>query len=907
MRTQIAVLSLLAACGGPPTTVRVPVPQVAAAPPDAALVDQSLEDAASHVCMKTAWPYPGEERWDNPPEPYDGDGDGVPDPVEVYPAWDPWADAPDKGVCDVRKRHDLEGKLAGLAASAPATAGAARAWDRKTKPAYRELVGSALAITAAEEAQLARDGFVVPERLAYDDYTAAYYDIHRGQLPVYVSADSIMHAVYMSHDYLLQRIELSQLAPKLDRVLAAMHCALSAHADRWPTQVARDVDVYLTVARQLLAPPSDPDDGSVMITGELGPETDAIAKPIVDAILAAGPKTTVVLFGRERALDPSAFTPRGHYADGGQLEQYFRGAMWVSRIEMNLVSRDNRSSHPGYAPERAETPEEALVALALAELATTTNSLGDIAALDRAWTSFAGRREDISFAKLGELRKAANIVSLTEADAPQRLRAVIGNSFQRTVNVHPNAAVPKLAAIATLIGPRITTDLAPVHALLGERGDVHRPVELGFMLGHDRAATYAARDPETAARMTAARTDLDTALAGKTDDLYTAWLGAIRALAVVPAGAKPAFMDTPAYADLRLDGAIAAFGQLRHNHVLVGAQEYEEGGCEIPDGYVEPAVATYRALIDYATRGKAMFAALDPQDASGGAAYFTRLEKLMRVLVALANEELANRPLSADAKRFLAMIVEQRVIEQQTYTASFPKALYNGWYLDLFPSEESALHPASFMADYATFDRDGHRGIHYLGAKGPRLGLFVVDTGGAPRLMVGPVAHAMVHTGPLDTRLTDDAAPALPGAEPWAASYVVKAQKAPAFEISYLRDASRTMRRNGPRSPDLDEESAPAPKTPAPKPPQTGVIHIVAKAAQGAITIDLLDHHFVKLGTVSGTIVDGTTDLKVPKLEVPVEALRVKVGTWHERVDVDLEGRLSHTFGNRASDSDSGN
>ena len=56
------------------------------------------------------------------------------------------------------------------------------------------------ALSAVEQAQLTRDGMVVPQRLAYEDYTTAYYFIHRAQLPVFVSVDSIFHAIYKSHD-----------------------------------------------------------------------------------------------------------------------------------------------------------------------------------------------------------------------------------------------------------------------------------------------------------------------------------------------------------------------------------------------------------------------------------------------------------------------------------------------------------------------------------------------------------------------------------------------------------------------------------------------------------------------------------------------------------------------------------
>ena len=52
-------------------------------------------------------------------------------------------------------------------------------------------------------------------------------------------------------------------------------------------------------------------------------------------------------------------------------------------------------------------------------------------------------------------------------------------------------------------------------------------------------------------------------------DLYSAWLQAITGIAATPPGVRPSYMDDPAYADLRINTVAAAFGQLKHNYVLV--------------------------------------------------------------------------------------------------------------------------------------------------------------------------------------------------------------------------------------------------------------------------------------------------------------------------------------------------
>lgn len=782
---------------------------------------------------------------------------------------------PDGGVCDTRHRNDLANGLARLAPPRPATSQRA-GWDKTTPLANAALVRDALALTPAEQQQLTRDGFVVADRLHYRDFTRAYYDIHRGQLPIYITVDSILHSVYASHSVALANLEREQLIGQLDSALGAMHCGLPAFARTLPPEIADDVDLYLTVARNLISIAEDP------IPSELG-HADPLAIAMVTTIKSANDGLgTVELFGRERAFDATQYQPRGHYTADDILQRYFRTTMWLSRMEFDLAVRDSRSSITSYQPDRRETPREATVALALAELAERTGAHRELAIIDRAWQVLAGRREDVSLPELSKLRARANISSLKQPDAPDRLRAAIGTGYRRTVNVHRMPNVSELPVVATVLGVRMTPEMTALDALVSERGPQHRGAELGYMLGHDRALAHV--DGGLRQRLVTARSALANAPRG--DDLYTAWLTAIRGLAIKPTGALPSFMTTPAFADLRLASALGAYGQLRHNHVLIAAQIYDQGGCEIPDGYVEPALATYEAIADYARRGSAAFRALDPADKSAKQSYFARLERTMKVLIAITRDELADRPLSNEAKRFLAMVVERREASAQGYMGTIPVATYDGWYVDLFPDIDASFRDSEFIADYATFDREGHSGVHYLGSHGPRLGVFVVDTAGSPRLMVGPVATPFHHVGTLDQRLTDDQASQVAGSAPWAASYTApRVGTPPGFTIELRRsagprEASRPTRR-GPHSPDAVKDDT---------------IRIDSSRPVGAVTIELLDHHFVKLGTITIDVRGGRIETPLPRVARTVESVRVIAGAYSERLDLDLSGGLYATL-----------
>jgi hypothetical protein len=603
-------------------------------------------------------------------------------------------------------------------------------WDHVSPPASLDRVVRRLGLTTAERNLLTKQGFVVPARLTEPDYPSAYHEIYQSQLPLYVSIDSVLHAIYAENDVLLARIESGRLEPLLAKLLARLYDALPAAAPNYPKEVTADLDVYLTVARRLLEEKPLP--------SQFGNDSE-IAKWVAQAE-AAGPMESIELFGREREVDWSAFKPRGHYARSaeesvtGDLKPYFRAAMWLSRIEFNLVTRSCQSSS---STDRAEqTPREAASAVALADLATRASAMCDIEQMDRAWSLLAGRREDVSIAQLAALTPPGKITIPGTARAVQ---AAIGGDFQRTARTqYAWEGCSNLSVITTMLGPRIVPDVQMArpltHSETPDRQMIGAP-DVAYALGNDRALTYLQSEiteyPSLATNLKSARALANGALSQ--EDLYSAWFGAIREIGTPLEGTLPSFMRTPAYADMRMSSTIAAFAQIRHNYVLMAAEAYSEAGCEIPYGYVEPAPKVYESLMAYAARGEKVMATLDPKDELQTQAYFGSLGRTLRVLDEIGQDELANRALSPDEDRFLSMVVE---ITSGTHgTGGAPR--FEGWYFDLFQNHEEAFGGTRFIADYFTSGDTGR--VAHIGVLDVRLGVFVVDSGGAPRVVVGPV------------------------------------------------------------------------------------------------------------------------------------------------------------------------
>jgi hypothetical protein len=766
-----------------------------------------------------------------------------------------------------------------LTQAAPSPSSGRRAsWNHRDVPRHLRLVEQRLALNSVERRRLFENGFVVLERPVWaraGSFARLFHDIYQAELPLYVSVDAILNAIYLSNDALIKDLEAQSLRPLLVQAISAMYGALPAAASRYPREVARDLDLYLTVAQSLL---SDQHARSRL-------QSDTEVASLLTRIKQAESLATVQLFGRPRVVDFSQFTPRGHYAtaepddaSARELAAYFRAAMWLSRIEWNLVSRACRSSHPGLSRDARETPREAQDALALADLAQHSGALPALDKLDRAFRILAGVREDVGVSELLALRERFKLTGPAAGPATEQaataLRAAIGDGFRRTVRQHympPGSDA--LPVIATLLGPRIVADAQIgrplVHAEVPDRY-LLQGLDLAYALGHDRArhhleeelARFANLGPQLERARTLLRRDFSS------EDLYGAWLRGVRAISAPLPGATPSFMDTPAFSDLRLNTALAGLGQLRHNYVLLAAQSYSEGGCQIPDAYLDPAVPVYDALIEYATRGAAAATLLDAADRSGARAYFSQLQKTLQVLRAIALAELANQPLSSAARSFLGMVAEM------TPESTGREPTFTGWYFDLFRRrQEEALKDAAFITDIFTAG-DGS-GIAYLGARPPTLGIFVIDTGGPPRLAVGPVATAYQARGAMAPRLSDSTADQARAERPWAKSY----SAAPPVEPSLSVDGHVC------EPGEIDKGQPPA-----------GSVTLTARARVGPVTVELIDHHYARVAGQTRDIGPGTTRLQlmpVGKNARLVQGIAVRAGAWSMRW---LRGAMSCSF-----------
>lgn len=619
-------------------------------------------------------------------------------------------------------------------------------WDGKKKPKYFDRIDAHLHLDENEEAMLRKNGFVVLDRLAYSNYAHAFHDVFQEELPLYVGVDPILHAIFRATDGALEVTEQKRLVPALDKMLDKLHKKLADSTTKYDDVTRKDLDLFIGMAKRLGKQFNAPEKPA-SVFGQ-----DSAIEALHDVLYKSEGLVPIEIFGRSRMIDASQYTPRGHYTHMNpqfSFEAYFRALTWLTRFEWNLVSRGSRSSHPDATPDPRQTPRESRDALALADLFRNSGALTELGTFEEVYSAFGGSREDVSIPQLLEIMDQQQIKP-QDTDAPEKLERAIGARFKRTARTHfMPQGVTDLPVISTVIGPRISPDIAPlehlVHDHLPNRFELGA-ADIGFLLGHARAKTYLRDDlqkfPELENALKSARNDLQQRTS-YSPNIQNSYLQALLSLSTNPTGLVPSFMQREAYADLRLSSALVGYGQLRHTFVLLDGQGYDAYGCAIPESYVEPLAPFYTALTEYVQRLRYV---------SGG---FDGLSRVLNTLSAITKTELARGAPTKAQMQWLGMVAE--FIPQGGYADSGEPPKWTGWYFDMFEDrEQGASKAADFIADYFTLTNLGK--VAYLGTDGPRLGVFVVDTGGEPRAFVGPVAHGYELKASLGNRLDDAAA-----------------------------------------------------------------------------------------------------------------------------------------------------
>ena len=649
---------------------------------------------------------------------------------------------------------------------------------------------SALQLNAAELTTLSSTGLAISARQSFGTFFMGYTGIYASDLPLFVSGDSVLHAVHRSYDAILKGVEYASLQPGMQKLLDGMRGALPTEAasGTWPTETVLDVDEYLAVAATL-----------VVYNGSAAPVaggSNATVASLVSQAKAATGTAQVTLFGEARMVDFSQFTPRGHYANDSILEPYFRAMMWLGRTDLRLLSQKASGE---VAFDRRQFAAAAL----LAKLVEADQ--GSWALMDRTLRAFVGESDNMmptDFAALRTLAGADSSAALLAKTDEELARAIVSGGFgiQRIASqllfVDPGNEGAPLDRAFLLLGQRFVIDSQVLSNVVYDRISqkpyrmMPNPLDVAFAaLGNSGAADFLADDlkahPAYPQALHQARVLVDQHEPGYwTESLYTSWLGAVRAASPGFGSAAnpkaPPIVSTQAWTKRVLAMQLAAWAELRHDNLLYAKQSYTGiPVCEFPDAYVEPIPALWHALADLGNRGAALIAdlGLSTGTSSGPAAYFTSLAGTATMLEGMALAQQEGTPFTAEQMAFINQAVEYKTESVVCTTIKRP----SGWYPNLFYDRDSADKQDTIIADVHTQPADelgtmvGK--VLHVGTGFPRLMVVTFNTCSGPRAYAGVVSayHETITTNfqrLTDEQWTNQIAASPPAEVPWMADLV---------------------------------------------------------------------------------------------------------------------------------------
>lgn len=595
--------------------------------------------------------------------------------------------------------------------------------------------GSQLALSDGEMTKLGENGFVISKRQSFHTFVRGYAAVYEQHLPVYISADAILEALHSSYDDILLSIEYHALIPMLGELLASMHQALPA--SDFDAGTRADVDLYLTVARSLLA--------GAPVAPLVGADSAKVQELLEAAVEASG-MTSLELFGIPRLVDTSQFVPRGHYEGEPELENYFRAMMWLGRIDLRLIE-----TLPDGTPVLRRAQYDATLQLrALMDDAATDQWTK----IDAALQAFVGESDCLVVPELDQLiEDLGGLPAARNASDEQAMATITSGGYglqeiasHLMVNDGSVATLP-LNRSFLLFGQRYVLDShvfsQVVYDRIASKRMMPNPLDAAFAaLGNDAALPLLQDELRSFTGYPGALAGVRMLADAHEPDfwegnLYNLWLGSLRALspgagaiagkAEQDASGQPEIVHTEAWSRRILGTQLGSWAELRHDTLLYAKQSYTGIPlCDYPDAYVEPYPAFFEKVARFAERGQELASTLSTNlegAASAIRGYFDNLHVSMTMLKGMADSQVMGAEFSAEQMAFINDAVR---IERESVGCTSVD-VPDGWLADLYFTRDKSIEFDPTIADVHTQPAD---------AAGAIVGKVLHVATGLPRLMV---------------------------------------------------------------------------------------------------------------------------------------------------------------------------
>jgi hypothetical protein len=650
-----------------------------------------------------------------------------------------------------------------------------------------------LKLTPEEVSTYAKHGVVAVDHGRRYSMGSAYFAIYARDLPVLITTDSVAHALHRSYDKILAQLEAQMFLPALEEALRGAHAVLAKQRTNLQAEPlrssARDVDLYLTVARNLLggmgAAPATAQNAYVPpelpkqpVASHLAQDADV--KVILDHIASLqlqAPETPTQIYGGTRSIDYSQFQPRGHYTESAELSRYFRAMMWLGRADTAFIIHPPNPKSSLEVNAQREARSAALMTMVMKES-------GALAALDRIRSIvdfMVGRADNLTLGHMQTALGNAGLnapVDLADDARLNTLRNEVGSlavqQIRSQVITSPISGQETIPPPQTfqVFGQSFVIDSFALSKVVFDeilfKGEKQRRLmpsgaDVWAALGNDEAVRLLKPELEKwnySANLLAVRKTIDERSdAAWSQDLYNLWLNALRELDETPDGHLPQVMRREPWRRKQLQTQLASWSELRHDTLLYAKQSYSAyPSCGYPAGFVEPYPAFFDRLERFAQRGAELigtadFSTTDAQrtkamrgQRDGIVQYLRSFAENMKFLAELARKELAAKPFTSEEQEYL-----RRTIDRSGGGSGPPR--YDGWFPKLiYGGDPDAWKPT--IADVHTNPRD--QKTLQVGVGDVSFIVVAIDNEQDRAAYVGPVYTYYEFTGPVSDRLTDE-------------------------------------------------------------------------------------------------------------------------------------------------------
>ena len=590
--------------------------------------------------------------------------------------------------------------------------------------------------------KIKKNGFVVSDgagREFYEIYESNRY----GQVPNFVTVDSMMHTYHIYFAYLMRDIEKNHLCEDLldltnDMLEESYNQYEELEGTEWEDAAARNV-AFFAVAAVLL------DDSA-----KFPPQVKEIVEYEHDLVMAAAGIEDSLLTGEPE--DYSQYKPRGYYEGDKDLEKYFRAMMWYGRRQFtqNIEDMDRSALLITLALDDGNYDKWSNIYTVTSFFAGASDDLGYceyMPVIEKVYgkkaqvSSLAGDEEGWKkFHKLTATLRAPRINSIPIMDTEDAENVIPGYRFMGQRFTIDATIMQEL--VYRRVGEfededkRMLPDFLDVPAALGS--------ETAYSILDEMGATkYKNYDKNMKAMQEEFNNDDSTIWNAS---LYAGWLNTLRPLLEEKGKGYPLFMQNKEWVKKHLETFAGSYTELKHDTVLYSKQMMAEmgGGWEEEKdfrGYVEPEPLVYLRFENLAkntSEGLERLGYLSKNDKDN----LEKLTDLASKLKTISIKELTGEKLTDE--EFELIEIYGGEIEHFWLDAM------KGQTGEEYPSADD--YPAALVVDIAT---DPNGSILEMATGDPAVIYVIVPIDGKLRVAEGSVYSFYQFVNPISDRLTD--------------------------------------------------------------------------------------------------------------------------------------------------------